>query len=110
MRVLARWGGRVRNDCHFEHPAWVFGIVSYIEICIGFRSSSEFFRNLLETSQAGLSGLCRSLLQPPRYRTTQSAFSNHATCPRFGSQENVSVYRPCEMKRIGPARTIHNGS
>ena len=35
-------------DGHFEHPVWLFGVFSHIEIRDGVRSPREFFRSLLE--------------------------------------------------------------
>jgi hypothetical protein len=34
-------------DGHFEHPVWLFGVISHTEICNGSRSPVEFFRSLL---------------------------------------------------------------
>jgi hypothetical protein len=35
-------------DGHFEHPAWLFGVVSTAEICDGLRNPGESFRSLRE--------------------------------------------------------------
>ena len=39
------WAGE--NKGHCEHPVWLYGVVSHIEICAGFRSPCELSRSLL---------------------------------------------------------------
>ena len=38
----------------FAHPAWLFSVVSRLDICDGYRGHDEFARNLLDPSDSGL--------------------------------------------------------
>jgi len=38
---------RVLLDGLFEHPAWLFCVVSHLDICDDHRGQNEFFRSLL---------------------------------------------------------------
>ena len=44
-------------DSLFAHPAWLFSIVSHLDIRDGYRGQNEFFRTLLEAS-GGTGGFC----------------------------------------------------
>ncbi len=44
----------------FAHPAWLFSVVSTLDICDGYRGQNEFFRSLLVRGES----IKRTLLIP----------------------------------------------
>jgi hypothetical protein len=45
-RVSARRGWADENRGLLAHPAWLFSLVSTLDICDGYRCQNEFFRSL----------------------------------------------------------------